>query len=164
MKLFTLLLVLFAAIIPAAAQENRRSRAVDVPTITFCDLVYNPDIFDGAKVRFRTTYLANSKVATFVDQSCMTKDKQTWAEFDGISIKASAPADIFKKLEEQVWCGKCGDDNNWRETDMLVTGIFRADDIGHGRLGKYRFTVMVTNVEEIGATFKTEKTRFALPR
>jgi hypothetical protein len=89
MKIFTLAFFLLTAIIPAAAQETRRGRSIHVPTITFCDLMYNPDLFDGAKVRFRTTYLANSKVATFVDLSCMAKHKQTWAEFDGISINCS---------------------------------------------------------------------------
>jgi hypothetical protein len=101
-------------------------------------------------------------VAAFVDQNCLAKDKRTWAEFDGISIKASAPSQVYEKVEEQIFCGKCGDDKNWRETEMLVTGIFHGDDIGHGRLGKYRFMVTVTNVEEIGITEKVEQTRFDL--
>jgi hypothetical protein len=92
----------------------------------------------------------------------MAKEKRTWAEFDGISIKAAAPPEIFGKIEKQIFCGKCGDDNNWRETEMLVIGIFHGDDIGHGRLGKYRFMVTVKNVEEIGDTVKAERTKYDL--
>jgi hypothetical protein len=162
MKIHTLLLALSFSILPALAQSNKPIETSNTPTVTFCDLVYNPDIFDGREVRFRATYLSNSKVAAFIDQNCMAKDKRTWAEFDGISIKASTSPEIFEKIEKQIFCGKCGDDNNWRETEMLVTGIFRGDDIGHGRLGKYRFMVTVKNVEEIGDTVKAERTKYDL--
>ena len=163
MKIYALLLALFLNILPAPSENNRPIEASDILNVTLCDLVHNPDIFNGKEVRLRATYLANSKVAAFVDQNCMARDKQTWVEFDGLSIKASASSELYEKLEEQILCGKCGSDNKWRETEMLVTGIFDGDDSGHGRLGKYRFMISVKNVEEIGVTEKTERTRFALP-
>jgi hypothetical protein len=162
MKIYTLLLALLLNIFPAPAQNNKPLEASDIPTVTLCDLVYNPDIFDGKEVRLRATYLSNSKVAAFVDQNCMAKDKRTWVEFDGLSIKASAPSELYEKVGEQILCGRCGADNKWRETEMLVTGVFHGDDIGHGRLGKYRFMVTVKNVEEIGITETAERTRFDL--
>ncbi|HKO41947.1 MAG TPA: hypothetical protein VJU84_01550 [Pyrinomonadaceae bacterium] len=161
MKIYALLLALLLNILPAQAQTNKPNAASDVLNVTLCDLVHNPDIFDGKEVRLRATYLSNSNVASFVDQNCMAKDKQTWVEFDGISIKASASGELYEKLEEQILCGKCGGDNKWRETEMLVTGIFYGDDTGHGRLGKYRFMFSVKNLEEIGVTQKTERSRFA---
>src|SRR5688572_13727897 len=118
MKIHILLVVLFLTLLTPSAQNDRSIEASDIPTVTFCDLVNNPDIFDGQEVRFRATYLSNSKVAAFIDQNCMARDKRTWAEFDGISIKASAPPELFQKVEDQILCGKCGDDNNWRETEM----------------------------------------------
>ena len=162
MKIYALLLALLLNILPAPAQTNKPNAASDVLNVTLCDLVHNPDIFEGKEVRLRATYLSNSKVASLVDQNCMAKDKQTWVEFDGLSIKASAASELYEKLEEQILCGKCGGDNKWRETEMLVTGIFHGGDMGHGRLGKYRFMVTVKNVEEIGMTEKAEWTRFDL--
>jgi hypothetical protein len=162
MKTYTLLLALLLTILPVQAQNNKPIEASNIPTVTFCDLIHNPDLFDGQEVRFRATYLSNAKVAAFVDRNCMAKDKRTWAEFDGISIKASTTPEIFEKIEKQILCGKCGDDNNWRETEMLVTGIFHGDDIGHGRLGKYRFMVTVKKVEVIGDTGKAERTKYDL--
>ena len=162
MKVYTLLLALLLNILPAPAQHNKPIEASDIPTVTLCDLVHNSDIFDGKEVRLRATYLANSKVAAFVDLNCLAKDKQTWVEFDGLSIKASAPSELYEKVVEQILCGQCGGDNKWRETEMLVTGIFHGGDMGHGRLGKYRFMVTVKNVEEIGMTEQAEWTRFDL--
>ncbi len=63
-------------------------------------------------------------------------------------------------MEEQILCGKCGGENYWRETEMLVTGIFHGDDKGYGHLGEYRFMVTVKNVEEISETEKTKMPGF----
>ena len=86
----------------------------------------------------------------------------TWAEFDGVSIKANSKPEIHQKVEEQILCGRCSADNHWRETEMLVVGIFDGSDIGHGSLGKYRFMVTVKKVEEISETEKTRTPGFAL--
>lgn len=162
MYISPLLLALLLNLLPAPAQNTKPSEASDIPTVTLCDLVHNPDIFDGKEVRLRATYLSDSKVAAFVDRVCMAKGQRTWVEFDGLSIKASAPSELYERLEEQILCGPCGGDDNWRVTEMLVTGMFHGDDIGHGRLGKYRFMVTVKNVEELGVTEKAERTRFDL--
>jgi hypothetical protein len=161
-KIYALLLVLSLSVLPVPAQNNRPVESSRIPAVTFCDLVDNPDIFDDREVRFRATYVANKKVGAFVDQSCMAKDKRTWAEFDGISIKDSAPPEMYQKVLEQILCGKCGEDDDWRETEMLVTGVFRGSDIGHGRLGKFRFMVTVRNVEEMGVTVKAEPAKYDL--
>lgn len=160
MKLYTLIAVLLLSFLPALAQNNKSNESLDVPTITFCDLIQNPDLYHGKEVRFRARYFANSEVGVFGDANCTTKENGTWAEFDGTSIKASSKSEIYQKVEEQILCGRCGADKDWRETEMLVTGIFDASDTGHGRLGKYRFMVMVRSVEEISDTEKTKTPGF----
>src|SRR3954469_2572030 len=148
MKIYSLIIMLLLSLFPAFAQNNRPASS-DVLTITFCDLIQNPDLYHGKEVRFRAKYLANSEVAVFGELNCSSKENRTWAEFDGVSIKATSKPEIYQKMEEQILCGKCGDDNYWHETEMLVTGIFNGSDIGHGRFGKYRFMVTVMSVEEI---------------
>jgi hypothetical protein len=160
MKLYSSIMVLLLlSLLPAFAQNNRPASS-EIPYITFCDLIQNPDLYDGREVRFRAKYLANSKVAAFGDPNCSSKENRTWAEFDGTSIKASSTPEIYQKVEEQILCGRCGGDKDWRETEMLVIGIFDGSDIGHGRLGKYRFMVTVKNVEEISETEKTKTPGF----
>ena len=155
MKLYPLIIVLLLSGLPILAQNNKSPESLNIPTITFCDLIQNPDLYDGKEVRFRAKYLANFEVAAFGDPNCTTKENRTWAEFDGTSIKASSKPEIYQKVEEQILCGRCGGDNYWRETEMLVTGIFHGSDIGYGRLGEYRFMVTVKHVEEISETEKT---------
>ena len=160
MKIYILIIVLLLSVLPISAQNNRPATASDIPTITFCDLIQNPDLYDGKEVRFRAKYLASFEVAAFGDPSCTTKENRTWAEFDGTSIKASSKPEIYGKVEEQILCGRCGTDKDWRETEMLVTGIFHARGIGYGHLGEYRFMVTVNNVEEIRETEKTKTPGF----
>ena len=162
MSIYPLLFALMLSVFPGLAQDTKSVEAPNIPTVAFCDLVYNPDNFNGKEVRFRATYLSNTKVAAFADQTCMEKDKRTWVEFDGGSIKASAPPEMFERVEEQILCGKCGGGDGWRETEMVVRGVFHGDDTGHGRFGKYRFMVTVRNVEEMGVTVRHEKKRFDL--
>jgi hypothetical protein len=159
MKIYSSIIVLLLSLLPAFAQNNR-SASSDIPTITFCDLIQNPDLYHGKEVRFRAKYLANSEVAAFGDPNCSSKENQTWAEFDGISIKASSKPEIYQKVKEQILCGSCDADDHWRETEMLVMGIFNGSDTGHGRLGAYRFIVTVKTVEEISETEKSKTPGF----
>jgi hypothetical protein len=159
MKIYSSIIVLLLSLCPALAQNNRPASS-DIPYITFCDLIQNPDLYHEKEVKFRAKYLANSRVAAFGDPSCSSKENRTWAEFDGISIKATSSPQIYQKVNEQILCGGCGADNHWRETEMLVTGIFNGSDIGHGRLGKYRFIVTVKTVEEISETEKSKTPGF----
>ena len=159
MKIYSSIILLLLSMIPAFAQNNRPASS-DIPTITFCDLIQNPDLYNEKEVRFRAKYLANAEVAVFGDTNCSSKENRTWAEFDGVSIKATSRPEIYQKVKEQILCGSCGADNHWRETEMLVTGIFNGSDTGHGRLGAYRFLVTVKTVEEIRETEKARTPGF----
>jgi len=163
MKLYSLIILLFLILTPGFAQTNRSGESLEIPTVIFCHLIQSPELFHGKEVRFRAKYVANSKVAVFGDPYCTSKENRTWAEFDGESIKASSKPEIAQKVDEQIFCGSCGVDKEWRETDVLVTGVFDASDTGHGRLGKYRFKVMVKSVEEIGETETTKTPAFVAP-
>jgi hypothetical protein len=160
MKIYLSIIMLLLSQLQILAQ-NTSAESSDIPTITFCDLINNPDLYDGKEVRFQATYLANSEVGAFGNPYCSSKENRTWAEFDSSSIKASSKPEIYQKIEEQILCGKCGAETHWRQTEMLVTGIFNGSDIGHGRFGEYRFMVTVKNVEEIGETEKTKTPAFA---
>ena len=162
MKLYLSIFALLLSLFPSPPQNNKSAELSDIPTITFCDLIQNPDLYDGKELRFRAKYLANSEVGAFGDPYCSSKENRTWAEFDGVSIKANSKPEIYQEVEERILCGKCGAENHWRETEMLVTGIFTGSDIGHGRLGEYRFMVAVKRVEEISETEKTRTPSFDL--
>lgn len=162
MKLYSLLIMLFVTLLPAFAQNNRSTESAEIPTVIFCHIIQSPELFHGKEVRFRAKYLANSKVGVFGDPYCTSKENRTWAEFDASSIKAFSKPEISQKVDEQILCGSCGVDKEWRETEVLVTGVFDGSDTGHGRLGKYRFRVTVKSVEEIGQT-ETIKTPVFAP-
>ena len=161
MTIYSLIIVPLLILLPPPVQNNRSIEPLNIPTVIFCDLIQRPDLYDGKEVRFRAKYLANSRVAAFGDPYCTAKENRTWVEFDGTSIKASSKAETYQKVEEQILCGRCGAEKDWRETELLVTGVFDASDTGHGRLSRYRFRVTVKSVEEIGETQMTRTPGFA---
>jgi hypothetical protein len=156
MKLYSLIIVLLLSVVQANAQTNRSAKS-DIPTVSFCELIQNPELYNGKEVRFRAQYLSEFEASAFGDSNCTTKGKQTWVEFDRESIKASTKPELYRKVEEQVF--RCGD-NYWCVTEMLVTGVFHADDKGYGHLFQYRFMVTVKNIEEIGRTEKNKMPGF----
>lgn len=161
MKIYPLVILLLISVLPAKAQSGRPAAPSDIPTVAFCGLIQSPELYHEKEVRFRAKYLANARVAVFGDPYCTTKENRTWAEFDGSSIKAAAKPEVYEKVERQILCGSCGADDHWRETEVLVTGIFNASDTGHGRMGKYRFMVTVKSVEEISETEQTKTPGFS---
>jgi hypothetical protein len=151
-----MLLAIVLSIFPAIDQKPEFHRPKpETSTINFCDLLRNPDCYDGKEVKIHAKYLSTFEVSAFVDSSCTDMDSRAWVEFDRISISASAKPEILQKIKQQVYCCMWGGDNYLRETKMLVKGIFhKPNKEGYGHDNKYRFMVTVKGIEEIGDTKK----------
>ena len=152
--LLTLLVLLNLVAVKAQNKESDKSSS-EVSAVAFCDLLLKPTIYDGKEVRFRAVYLADFELAAFHDDACSEKKNRTWVEFDRLAIAYSSKPEILEKLKEQVYCCMWGGDNYWRETEMLLTGVFHSSRGDYGHLGQYRFMVTVKSVEEISSTKKT---------
>jgi len=157
MKITLLTLVVLFNVVAVKAQNKESAKSSsDVSGVAFCDLLRDPTRYDGKEVRFRAIYLADFELAAFHSDSCSDKKNRTWAEFDQVAIAKSSRPEILEKLKEQVYCCLWGGDNYWRETDMLLTGVFHSSREDYGHLGQYRFMIIVKSVEEISATKKTK--------
>jgi hypothetical protein len=51
MKTYTSRLALSLSILPVPTQSDKPIEASNIPTATFCELVHNPDIFNGEEIR-----------------------------------------------------------------------------------------------------------------
>lgn len=140
--------------IPDKAQKEERVESQSkILNVAFCDLLRNPDFYDGKDVRFRATFVSSSMhlVSTFYDKACNDKNYLTWAEFDESSVKASSKPDVIRKLEKEVLLPETNFVTS--ETELLVTGVFhKPNKTGYGRDYKYRFMITVNSIERIGDT------------
>jgi hypothetical protein len=156
MKISWIFLAICINALPANITNTRDIQSKsDASVISFCDLLRNPDCYDGKEVKFRAKYVSTFEVSAFVDRNCVDEGNNMWVDFDRSSINVSTKPKVLQKVREQVYCCMWAGLSYIRETEMLVTGVFhKSNKEGYGHDNKYRFLVVVKNIEEIGNTEK----------
>jgi len=158
LQLSGLTLVLSLSLV--AAQENKPVKSEPkVPTVAFCQLLRNPDSYDGKEVRFRATYRYGFEASEFFDPGCFGDEKFTnWVEFDD-AVKANMNPEVLKKFEDSFCCRQ-RDESIWTifETELQVIGtLYKPNGKGYGRdANPHYFLIRVSRVDEVGASKKTD--------
>lgn len=152
-KITLLTLVLVLSFPTAKAQKNEPSKPKsEIPTVAFCDLLRKHEMYAGKEVRFRAVYILTFELSAFSRSDC-EKDEYSWVEFDHASMRSSTKPEKLKKFDRMMMRYV---DDQWAtfNTEMLVTGILDNSESGHGHLDRYRFSVKVNSIEDIGETKK----------
>ena len=154
-----LALILMSAVFDASPQKKEPVRATfERATLNLCDLISEPGVYDGKEVRFRSTYLSTFELSAFVDGKCTDKDHLTWVEFDDETITTSSKPEIFERVKAQIFCCMYVGKEYFRETEVVVTGVFVSSPnrvMANGKYGHdsmYRFLLTVKSVHEIKPT------------
>jgi hypothetical protein len=152
-------LILTSAIFATPPQKKEAVRATSKrATLNLCDLIREPDAYDGKEVTFRSTYLSTFEHSAFVDGKCTDKDHLTWVAFDDEKIESSTKPEIFDRVKAQIFCCMYAGLDYFRETKVVVTGVFVSSPnriMANGKYGHdsmYRFLVTVKSVHEIKPT------------
>src|SRR6266850_7948844 len=67
------------------ATNAQGKRASQIPTVRYCDLITNPDTYDGKQIRLRAEYDSGFEHSVFADSRCVKvweAKKLIWVEFD----------------------------------------------------------------------------------
>lgn len=158
LKLSVLLLVISESLV--AAQKNTLLKSEPkVPTVAFCQLLRDPDSYDGKEVRFRATYRHGFEASEFFDPGCFGDDKFTnWVEFDD-AVKTQMNPETLKKFNE-AFCCRTANESLWTmfETELRVLGtLHKPNGKGYGRdSNPHYFLITVKRVEEVGSSKKND--------
>lgn len=146
-------MILSVAVVSAQSFFSSTSQSkADAETVAFCDLLTEPDKYDGKEVRFRAKHVSTFEVSAFIHSDCRDTKKRAWVEFDDSSVNHFTKPEILRKVTEEVYCCLLSG-SSLRETEMLVTAVFhksRKQGYGHGN--DYCFMFTVKGVHEIGPT------------
>jgi hypothetical protein len=117
------------------------------PTVAFCELVSQPELFDKKIVRTEAVFYVNLENQVLYDPSCRSESTSTWAEFgnsyvyDGDDIKKS-----FDRLLCQTKPCPTG------KVRVTVVGQFNGpSEAGYGHLNGYRFNFEIMRMEKAEA-------------
>jgi hypothetical protein len=156
MKITLLTLLLALSFASVKAQKNTTSKPKsEIPTVAFCDLLRNRELYAGKEVRFRALYISMFEMSALSLSSCESEEYFTWAQFDYDSIKSSSKPEILERLDH-LMNRDAAEQYVVFNTELLMTAVSDKSETGHGHLGMYRFLVTVKSIEDIGETKKFE--------
>jgi hypothetical protein len=92
---FLMILIFLLSVLAVTAQE--KSSFVNVPTVSYCELVREPAKYDKQILRVRGNYLFRFEVSNFSDVDCESSENTAWVEFDQSAEEATDP-EVLKKL------------------------------------------------------------------
>lgn len=153
MRISLLTLIFLLSLFSAKAQKSEVPQSTPaIPTVAFCDLLRNPELYHGKEVRFRAILSSGFEVSALSHPDCAGEEKfLTWVEFDR-SVYSSSKPEVLEKFRE-AFCCRYVDDPQWimKRTDLLATGIFyKPNEEGYGHTNIYRNLVILKRIEEVG--------------
>lgn len=125
------------------------------PTVSFCDLIRDPEHYDQKTVRTEAVFFRNMENAVLYDRKCEGADMYVWLEFDPAYVYSD---DAVKKRLEQALCTaqpcKIG------RARVTVVGRFEGPGAGpYGHLDSYRFRFSLIRLEQAEADEQSPEKR-----
>lgn len=137
-----------------ALTKPKHSAVTEVPTIAYCDLIRNPELYDQKTVRVRAIYRYGSEWSELYCLECLNAG-QTWVDFDN-SFKSRTPSSVVRKLGDNGFKG--------RTVSIVAVGKFYGSSGGYGHMNGYRFKFEVNSVENAEIILSDSPVPSALPK
>jgi hypothetical protein len=137
MKRFILTTILGCLFIPTLGEKVLRERfalaSEDIPTVEYCELVKNPSLYDGKKIRLRGVYVVSGKYASKFFSSACGSGNTLWVDFEQ-GYQSCSPPKLVKSLS--TMSQKSGMRRGrphytvvgfeYRSAEVVFVGIFKA--------------------------------------
>jgi hypothetical protein len=151
-------LILLVSVMPPAsvgqetAVQSRPIKALAVPTVAFCDLLKNPQLYSGRVIRTSAIFRrGGEEIAEFYCPSCLESGR-VYLDIDEGYETCTKPANAEKI-------------RSFNTVDVTLTGRFvvAGPGVGFGHLGQWRQKLIVSCVEKASVISKYELSPDHLP-
>ena len=154
--LLPLVLALFACSTQTARSNNNatgddKKPGADPPTVVFCDLVGNPNRYDGKVVRTEAIVAVGFEVGIVYDPKCGDREKRAWYDFDQSTYQPQEKG--WQSLRSFLFPeSKQGSGHYRGRARAIMVGRFNASaKAGYGHLNGYHFLFTIMHVEKAAA-------------
>jgi len=121
------------------------STIAKAPTVQFCDLISDPDRYDGQVVRTQAIYFRNMENQRLEDLACGNEGAFVWVEFNPSYVYTDEA--LKKKLQDVLCPSQPCPIGRARVT---VVGRFHGPREGpYGHLGEYHFRFSLLRLEKV---------------
>jgi hypothetical protein len=111
----------------------------DYMPVDYCELIKNPSLYDGKKVRVEATYRYGFEWSELYCQDCFELNKRTWVEFNNLDESCTSKKSL-KKLRK--------DSPKGRTLSVVFSGTFESAKKSYGHSNGYQFQLNVSCVEK----------------
>ena len=149
-----LMLALFACTTQTATSEDKTAednKSSDPPTVAFCNLVGDPNRYDGKVVRTQAVVAVGFEVGIVYDPKCGDREKRAWYDFDHATYQPDEKG--WKALRALLFPESKEGSGHYRgRARATMVGRFDASaKNGYGHLNQYRFLFTIMRVEKAEA-------------
>ena len=130
----------------ALQRGGKEPTATEIPTVSFCDLVRNPKLYDGKVVRVSAFYRIGFEWSQMYCADCAERDESTWVEYE----------------DEGEMCRGSKEPKDNRTSSVVFVGKFYGSGGRYGHLKAYKFKFVVSCVEKSKTVLKNSYHPLAL--
>jgi hypothetical protein len=134
-----ILTILLTVLFAGSYQQSKPVNSESIPTVSYCELIRNSNLYVGKMVRVRATWEYGFEWTFLYDRECLNKNNRAWVEFENEDELCSASKKNLKKLKDKGFTNKA---------DVIMVGKLSGPEGGrkYGD-GGYSFQFVVTCLE-----------------
>jgi hypothetical protein len=151
------------AILAGCTRQGERTydpsdRAGSAPTVSFCDLVGNPEAYDRRTIRVQAIHRHGFEWSELYCPECTHQKGKVWAELDHrFATSLKSPGN--ESLREAI----TGNGPKGRTVKLTAIGKFYGSGGGYGHQGAYEFKLSINEVEQAEVLIDDSPSPPALP-
>jgi hypothetical protein len=141
-----------------ALTYDTADKAGGTATVGFCDLVRNPETYDGRTVRVEAIHRHGFEWSELYCPECTDQKAKVWAELDdrfATSLKSSGNESLREAITGNGFKG--------RTVKLTAVGKFYGSGGGYGHQGAYEFKLSIDEVEQAEVLMDDSPSPPALP-
>lgn len=146
-KIILLFCIAVCLTLPVFAQEKTENQYTNVPTVNYCELRKNPELYNGKMIRVRGIYEYGFEQSAFYDKACFEDSSfsrfETWLWF--FSLKNTCSDNKTAEILKTFHSGRADS-----KLEVTLVGMFNGskDSGGYGHLNGYKFQIKVSCFEQ----------------
>lgn len=155
MSMKSLLIALFLVAVTFASVRGQEATAgAEAPTVAFCDLIKQPELYDQKIVRLQATYRYGFEWSELYCADCL-EGGRVWVDFDD-SFESRTNPKVAKKIN--------GNEDRGRTVSVVAAGKFYGSGGNYGHLGRYEFRFVMSRLEKAKVILKDSPVPSALSK
>jgi hypothetical protein len=135
-----LIIVLLVALLGVRAAQVKTETPSSVPTVFYCELIRDPNLYEGKLVRVAATWNYGFEWSYLYHRDCIGRENKAWVEFVDEDKGCERTKKVSKKLKDKF-------DN---KADIVAVGTLQGGG-GYGD-GGYQYQFVITCLEEAKQT------------